>query len=128
MRSECRNYGPLPNMDSQQTRVAKNMCGRKLYRHSQTMAGRRKRCESRELPLSCRKSRLTDVGEINKISPATSMSRTALSRDKLYVATLARHGHPSRSQGTSSSTIDRIHSARTSGFDDSIRCTSIATS
>ena len=51
-----------------------------------------------------------------------------MSHDKLYIATLARHGRPSRNQGTSSSTIKRIPFARTSGFDDSIRCTSVATS
>ena len=96
--------------------------------HSQAMAGRRKRRESRELRLSSRQSRLTDVGEINTKSPAIFLSWTALSRDKLSIATLARHGRPSRSQGTSSSTIKRIPSARTSGFDDSIRCTSVATS
>ena len=53
------------------------------------------------------------------------LSWTALSRDKLSIATLARHGRPSRSLGTSSSTIKRIPSARASGFDDSIRCTSV---
>ena len=99
--------------------------------HSQAMTGRRKRRESRELPLSSRQGRPTDVGEINEIntkSPAIFLSWTALSRDMLSIATLARHGHPSWSQGTSSSTIKRIPSTRTSGFDDSIRCTSVATS
>ena len=67
------------------------------------MAGRRKRRESRELPFSSRQSRLTNVGEINSQSPAIFLSRTALSRDKLTIATLARHGRPSRSQGTFSS-------------------------
>ena len=38
--------------------------------HSQAMAGCRKRRESRELPLSSRQSRLTDVGETNTKSPA----------------------------------------------------------
>ena len=67
-------------------------------------------------------------GQINTNSPAILLSWTALSRDKLSKATLARHGRPSRSQGTSSSTIKRIPSARASGFDDPIRCTSVATS
>ena len=32
MFSRCRNYGSLPNTDSQQTRLIKNRRGRKLYR------------------------------------------------------------------------------------------------
>ena len=94
----------------------------------QAMTGCRKCRASRELPLSSRPSRLTDIGEINTKSPAIFLSWTALSRDKLSIATLARHSRPSRSQGTSSSTIKRMPSARASGFDDSIRCTSVATS
>ena len=66
--------------------------------------------------------------EICTKSPAIFLSWTALSRDKLSIATLASHGRPSRSQRTSSSTIKRMPSARASGFDDSIRCTSVATS
>ena len=68
------------------------------------------------------------LGEINTKSPAIFLSWTALSRDKLSIATLAKHGRPSRNQGTSSSTMKRMPSARASGFDDSTRCASVATS
>ena len=76
--------------------------------HFQAMAGRRKRRESRALPLSSRQSRLTAVCEINNKSPAIFLSWTALSRNKLSIATLARHGRPSRSHGTPA--------ARSSGY------------
>ena len=48
--------------------------------YSQAMAGRRKCRGSRELALSSRQSRLTDVGKINSKSRAIVLSRTALSR------------------------------------------------
>ena len=95
--------------------------------HFQSMAVRRKRRKSREITLSSRQSRLTDVGEINRKSSAIFLSWTALSRDKLSIAALARHGRLYRSQGTSNSIIKRIPSTRTTGFDDSIRCTGVAT-
>ena len=42
MRSGCRNYGSLPNADSQQTRVIKYRRGRKLYRWRIDSRGDRK--------------------------------------------------------------------------------------
>ena len=117
--SSVRRVSPLPNVRDRL---------RSSPASFQAMTGCRKCRASRELPLSSRPSRLTDIGEINTKSPAIFLSWTALSRDKLSMATLARHGRPSRSQGTSSSTIKRIPFARTSGFDDSIRCTSVTTS
>ena len=74
----------------------------------------------RELSLSNRQSRLIEIGEINTTSPAIFLSWTAWSRHKLSIATLARYSRPSRSQGTSSSTIKRMPFARAAGFDDSI--------
>ena len=97
-------------------------------RHSEAMAGRGKRRASRELSGSCRQSRLTDIGEINTKSPAIFLSWMAFSRHKLFIATVARYGRPSRSRGTSSSTIKRMPCARGAGFGDSTGCTSVATS
>ena len=92
-------------------------------RHCQAMAGRRKRRASRELPSSSRQSRLTDM------TRSTRNGQLFSCRGRLCRATnCAKHGRPSRSQGTSSSTIKRMPSARASGFDDSIRYTSVATS
>ena len=62
-----------------------------------------------------------DMGEINTKWPAIFLLWTALSRDKLSIATLARYGRLSRSQGTSSSTIKPMSFARAAGFDDSVR-------
>ena len=53
-----------------------------------------KRRASRELSLSSRQSRLTDIREINTKSLAIFLSWTALSREKLSIDALARHGRP----------------------------------
>ena len=74
--------------------------------HSQAVACRRKRRAQRELYLSSRHSRLTDLAEIDTKSPAIFMSWRALSRQKLSSRGTARHGRLSRSRGTFSGTND----------------------
>ena len=64
--------------------------------------------DRRDLSLSSRQSRLTDIGEINTKPPAVFFAWKALSRHKLFIAALTRYGRPSRSRGTSSSTTERM--------------------
>ena len=88
-----------------------------LQSHSQAMAGRSKHRASRELSWSSRQtrslfvhrqSRHTDKGEINTKPPAVFYAWKVLSRRKLFIAALTSYRCPSRSRGTSSSTIERM--------------------
>ena len=92
------------------------------------MAGRRKRRAPRELYLSSRQSRLTDVGEINTKSTAVLFAWKVLWRHKLFIATLTRYGRPSKNRGTPKQDDHADALRARCWFVDSIGWTTVATS